>query len=102
MITSAPMAESAAHSPLPAAFERIKMASHDVEPFPPLQSNFGPKESRNGTLAKRRRKSSGLGAELPGDTNVPAFATMGNSPPTTPTETTVWLHANCLFPLRVF
>ncbi|KAF1969105.1 LAG1-domain-containing protein [Bimuria novae-zelandiae CBS 107.79] len=65
------------------------MVSGDVEPFPPLQTDHLSKDKRgngkNGTV--RRRKSSGLGAELPGDTSVPAFATLG-SPPATPTEPT--------------
>lgn len=90
MLTSAPDARRASHSPLPLEFARIKMASRDVEPFPPLQTEQPKKESRS--LGKsgsvRRRKSSGLGAELPGDTSVPAFATLG-SPPATPIEPTV-------------
>jgi acyl-CoA-dependent ceramide synthase len=65
------------------------MASSDVEPFPPLQTEQSTKQSRTGKSGSvRRRKSTGLGAELPGDTSVPAFATLG-SPPATPTEPTV-------------
>ena len=44
-----------------------------TEPFPPLHSavptNVG------GGIARRRRKSSALGADLPGDVDVPSFAT---------------------------
>lgn len=66
------------------------MASAEVEPFPPLQSHLSKQTvaRREGTL--RRRKSSMLGAELPGDNDVAAFATLGKgSPPASPTEATV-------------
>lgn len=67
------------------------MSSGDVEPFPALQTEISKKDGRSGKSGLvRRRKSSGLGAELPGDTGVPAFATLG-SPPATPTEPTVCL-----------
>jgi acyl-CoA-dependent ceramide synthase len=63
------------------------MASAEIEPFPELQNHFSKKNvaKKEGTL--RRRKSSTLGAELPGDNAVAAFATLGKgSPPASPTE----------------
>lgn len=72
-------------------------SARDVEPFPPLLSDESRSEAQSGqgrsesdTKTRGRRKSSGLRAELPGDTNVPAFATLG-SPPATPTEPSVCL-----------
>ncbi|KAJ4370196.1 sphingosine N-acyltransferase lag1 [Didymella sp. IMI 355093] len=44
-----------------------------TEPFPPLNGALPP--STGGGIARRRRKSSGLGADLPGDVDVPSFAT---------------------------
>ncbi|PSN66271.1 LAG1-domain-containing protein [Corynespora cassiicola Philippines] len=63
------------------------MAPSDVEPFPPLNPQLARKESHNGNGTVKRRKSSGLGGELPGDSAVPSFATSGRaSPPATPTR----------------
>lgn len=44
-----------------------------TEPFPPL--NGAVPKTEGGSIARRRRKSSGLGADLPGDVDVPSFAT---------------------------
>lgn len=44
-----------------------------TEPFPPLNGALPP--STGGGIARRRRKSSGLGADVPGDVDVPSFAT---------------------------
>ena len=44
-----------------------------TEPFPPLHGAMPP--STSGNIARRRRKSSGLGADLPGDVDVPSFGT---------------------------
>ena len=44
-----------------------------TEPFPPL--NGAVPTNVGGGIARRRRKSSGLGADLPGDVDVPSFAT---------------------------
>jgi acyl-CoA-dependent ceramide synthase len=44
-----------------------------TEPFPPLHGATPP--STGGNIARRRRKSSGLGADLPGDVDVPSFGT---------------------------
>lgn len=45
-----------------------------TEPFPPL--NSAPSRSLGvDNIARRRRKSSGLGGDLPGDVDVPSFAT---------------------------
>ena len=44
-----------------------------TEPFPPLHGAMPP--STGGNIARRRRKSSGLGADLPGDVDVPSFGT---------------------------
>lgn len=44
-----------------------------TEPFPPLHGAVPP--STGGNIARRRRKSSGLGADLPGDVDVPSFGT---------------------------
>ncbi|KAF2687005.1 longevity assurance proteins LAG1/LAC1 [Lentithecium fluviatile CBS 122367] len=63
------------------------MASADVEPFPPLQNGFSKKNVVRKEGMLRRRKSSALGGELPGDNDVAAFATLGKgSPPASPTE----------------
>lgn len=87
MMTSAPTASHAFHSPLPPQFSRVKMAPSDVEPFPPLNDKFAKKEGHKGGKTVRRRKSSGLGAELFGDNDVAAFATLGSGVlPATPTE----------------
>ncbi|CAO2652062.1 Nn.00g003450.m01.CDS01 [Neocucurbitaria sp. VM-36] len=45
-----------------------------TEPFPPLNGSLPKNSGGNGT-ARRRRKSSGLGADVPGDVDVPSFAT---------------------------
>lgn len=45
-----------------------------TEPFPPLDRS-APVQGGAGVAARRRRKSSGLGADLPGDVDVPSFAT---------------------------
>ncbi|XPT01960.1 Sphingosine N-acyltransferase [Ascochyta lentis] len=44
-----------------------------TEPFPPL--NTAAPAHIGGGVARRRRKSSGLGADVPGDVDVPSFAT---------------------------
>lgn len=44
-----------------------------TEPFPPLDKSVP--VNTGGGIARRRRKSSGLGADLPGDVDVPSFAT---------------------------
>lgn len=44
-----------------------------TEPFPPLNGAMPPTPGAG--IARRRRKSSGLGADLPGDVDVPSFAT---------------------------
>ncbi len=44
-----------------------------TEPFPPLHT--AAPASVGAGIARRRRKSSGLGADLPGDVDVPSFAT---------------------------
>ncbi|KAF2865168.1 TLC domain-containing protein [Massariosphaeria phaeospora] len=80
------------------------MASSDTEPFPPLVGHIPHRENHMGgytttttTTANtntRRRNSSALGGELPGDSDVAAFATFNDnanghkiaSPPSTPTE----------------
>ncbi|KAF2005774.1 LAG1-domain-containing protein [Amniculicola lignicola CBS 123094] len=64
------------------------MASSDTEPFPPLHGSFAPKvQHRHHPHSMRRRKSSGLGAELPGDNVGGSFATLdGTTPPLTPTD----------------
>ncbi|KAJ4376016.1 sphingosine N-acyltransferase lag1 [Neocucurbitaria cava] len=45
-----------------------------TEPFPPLNGSLPRNSGANGTT-RRRRKSSGLGADVPGDVDVPSFAT---------------------------
>ncbi|KAF2844686.1 longevity assurance proteins LAG1/LAC1 [Plenodomus tracheiphilus IPT5] len=45
-----------------------------TEPFPPLNGAIPKVNGVEGTT-RRRRKSSGLGADVPGDVDVPAFAT---------------------------
>ncbi|KAF1831419.1 sphingosine N-acyltransferase lac1 [Decorospora gaudefroyi] len=45
-----------------------------TEPFPPLPGALPGAHGGHGT-ARRRRKSSGLGADVPGDVDVPALAT---------------------------
>jgi hypothetical protein len=66
-----------------------EMAS-DLEPFPPLQGSgpYARKENQQTHGEVRRRKSSALRDELPGDSEVAAFATL-RSPPLTPTEQSV-------------
>lgn len=67
------------------------MSLDDVEPFPELH-DFGPSTRSNNytTHGKvRRRKSSALGGELPGDSDVAAFATLVTPPVTPTTETPV-------------
>jgi hypothetical protein len=63
------------------------MSKSDVEPFPPLQglvhSSRSDKHKTHGKV--RRRKSSALGGELPGDSGVPSLASL-TTPPPTPTE----------------
>ncbi|KAF2203230.1 longevity assurance proteins LAG1/LAC1 [Delitschia confertaspora ATCC 74209] len=57
------------------------MTESSLEPFPPLsppQHSFRHQASSNGT-ARRRRKSSGLGSDIPGDSDVAAFATLSQS-----------------------
>ncbi|ORX92435.1 TLC domain-domain-containing protein [Clohesyomyces aquaticus] len=67
-------------------------AQPGLEPFPPLNvsHNFVRREShshKHGDSSRRRRKSSGLGGELPGDSDVAAFATLAqSSPPLTPSD----------------
>jgi hypothetical protein len=63
----------------------------DTEPFPPLNGSHEKemKSAKSGSV--RRRKSSGLGGELPGDSDAPALATMA-TPPATPTESSVCLY----------
>lgn len=51
-----------------------KAVTEMTEPFPPLHGAMHSAHGAEGT-ARRRRKSSGLGADVPGDVNVPAFAT---------------------------
>ncbi|KAF2182051.1 longevity assurance proteins LAG1/LAC1 [Zopfia rhizophila CBS 207.26] len=62
------------------------MAQSGLEPFPPLNGphQFVRREGHKNPSSntRRRRKSSGLGGELQGDTDVAALATL--SPPTTP------------------
>lgn len=85
-----PDAAPSSHSPLPPQFARVKMASAEMEPFPPLQKQFSKQNIARKEGGLRRRKSSTLGAELPGDNDVAAFATLGKgSPPASPTEPTV-------------
>lgn len=63
------------------------MAKSDLEPFPPLVGTTTSATKENQTAhgkVQRRRKSSALGGELPGDSDVAAFATL-RSPPMTPT-----------------
>jgi len=95
MKTSGPPADaSSPHSPLPPQFARVKMASAEMEPFPPLQNHFSKQTVVRKEGALRRRKSSALGAELPGDSDVAAFATLSKgSPPASPTELAVCLAA---------
>jgi acyl-CoA-dependent ceramide synthase len=70
------------------------MASAEMEPFPPLQNQFAKQTAARKEGVMRRRKSSALGAELPGDSDVAAFATLAKgSPPASPTELTVRLAA---------
>lgn len=48
------------------------------EPFPLLNTandQFSTSQDANGSAARRRRKSSGLGAEIPGDTGAPSLGT---------------------------
>jgi acyl-CoA-dependent ceramide synthase len=51
-----------------------------TEPFPPLAGVNAPNHHSAETI-RRRRKSSGLGGELPGDVNVPSWATGRTSTP---------------------
>ncbi|KAF2015064.1 longevity assurance proteins LAG1/LAC1 [Aaosphaeria arxii CBS 175.79] len=64
------------------------MAQSDLEPFPPLSPQPVPQKGKKSSGNVRRRKSSGLGGELPGDSDVAAFATLSTRPqtPSTPTE----------------
>ncbi|PVH97763.1 acyl-CoA-dependent ceramide synthase [Periconia macrospinosa] len=74
------------HSPLPSEFRRVKMASAELDNI--VTSQKSSSKTQNGSNGKvgRRRNGSVLGAELPGDSDVAAFSTLG-SPPATPTET---------------
>ncbi|KAF2122583.1 TLC domain-containing protein [Lophiotrema nucula] len=54
------------------------MAYKDTEPFPPLNGPAVRTSQQNGSAARRRRKSSGLGGELPGDNEAPALSTLGS------------------------
>jgi acyl-CoA-dependent ceramide synthase len=70
------------------------MASAEIEPFPPLHNGFSKPHVPQKERALRRRKSSTLGGELPGDSDVAALATLSKgSPPASPTELTVRLSA---------
>lgn len=65
------------------------MVSSDIEPFPTLD---GPAlHTQNGRkITSRRKLSGGLGAELPGDSDVAALGTLSaDSPPATPTDNSV-------------
>lgn len=92
MMTFSPISVRKEHSPLPQGFYNVKMASAETEPFPVLQNNFSKKDARSNGSTTRRRKSSALGAESVGDTDVAAFATLG-SPPATPVENSVCIES---------
>jgi acyl-CoA-dependent ceramide synthase len=65
-----------------------------TEPFPPLNGALPP--STGGGIARRRRKSSGLGADVPGDVDVPSFATsrrLDGVNMKSPVELVGWLQA---------
>ena len=65
-----------------------------TEPFPPLHGALPP--STGGGIARRRRKSSGLGADVPGDVDVPSFATsrrLDGVNMKSPVELVGWLQA---------
>ena len=51
-----------------------------TEPFPPLNVALPHNTAPNGA-ARRRRKSSALGSDVPGDVDVPALATHRTSTP---------------------
>jgi hypothetical protein len=62
----------------------FKMASQSgLEPFPPLNvaHNFVNNHKNASGDNRRRRKSSGLGGDLPGDSDVAAFATLSHQSP---------------------
>lgn len=79
------------------------MAKSDLEPFPPLAGTTTSSATKENHLAhgkvQRRRKSSALGGELPGDSDVAAFATL-RSPPLTPTTEYAVRRASGAFTLR--
>lgn len=53
-----------------------------TEPFPPLNGTTSRSSAKGADGTRlRRRKSSGLGGEIPGDVDVPSFATMRKSTP---------------------
>ena len=51
-----------------------------TEPFPPLHGASHGNGGTDGTV-RRRRKSSALGSDVPGDVDVPAFATHRRATP---------------------